>query len=278
MSTDILVPTFVNALKRRSFFSGWNTALGGPGSGPARVGLLLPDDSAGHYVGGLFKASLKAAGQQVVKEFYYPPMGSGSQAQSEVLAFSSAKVTHVLKLPPVELEVALFQRQAENQHYRPRYGYTVFDLPLTVEENPVVAAPVQQIGSLGIGWSPLNDVNAGHDVGDMPGGKRCFAALAAGGQVFDAGSRRAKFAGSLACDAVYLLRDAMVAAKGLTGDDLLRGVQLAGKRFAAASTFGSVLSAADHGVPGYYRDSAYSSGCSCFTYVSGNHAFSARGQ
>ncbi|MDP9164470.1 MAG: ABC transporter substrate-binding protein [Actinomycetota bacterium] len=274
LSTDILIPAMVSALKRQNFFSGWDTTLGAPSSAPAKVGLLLPDDAPGHYVGGLLKAELKRVGAQVATEYYYPPAGSGNDSQSEVLAFTSAKVTHVLDLPPVELEVALFQRQAENQHYRPRYGLTSFDLPLTVEENSAVAPPAQQIGSVGIGWQPLSDTSAGKDAGDMPGGKRCFDALKAGGQTFNSSSRRAAFAGALSCDALYLLRDAMVAAKGLTGPDLLKAMRVAGPKFAPAATFGSVLSDQNHGVPGYYRDLQYQSACSCFSYQGANRPFS----
>jgi len=274
LSTDLLIPPFVSALSRQGFFSGWDTTLGGPASTPAKVGLLLPDDASGHYVGGLLKAQLKASGQQVASEFYYPPSGSGSQSQAEVLNFASAKVTHVLDLPPVELEVALFQRQAEDQHYRPRYGITSFDLPLTVEENSAVAPPVQQIGSIGIGWQPLNDTSTPKDVGDMPGGKRCFAALKAGGQTFNGSTRRAAFAGALVCDAFYLLRDAMVGGKGFTGADILQAMPTVGPTFTPAGTFGSVLSGNDHGVPGYYRDLQYQAACSCFAYLGGNRPLS----
>ncbi len=266
VSTDVLVPTFVAALKRQGFFTGWNTTLGAPGNAPVKVGLLLPDDSSGRYVGTLFKAQLRAAGQQPPAEFYYPPEGSGAQSSSEVLSFKSAGVTHVLDLPPVELEIGLFQKQAETQHYRPRYGYTGFDLPLTVEENPAVAPVAQQVGSLGIGWQPLNDVNASKDIGEMPGGKRCFAALQAGGQKFSTSQRRAKFIAAIACDSIYLLQEAMVRAKGFTGDQILSALPVVGPRFWSASTFASVLTARDHGLPGFYRDSHYDTACSCFTY------------
>ncbi|MCU1602518.1 MAG: hypothetical protein JWO22_3227 [Frankiales bacterium] len=268
VSSDVLVPTLVSALKRQGFFSGWNTTLGAAASTPAKVGLLLPDDPAGHYINALFRAQLRKAGVQVASDYYYPSAGSGGQSQSEVLRFKSAGVTHVLNLPPVELEIALFQRQAENQHYRPRYGYSPFDLPLTVEENPTIAPPAQQVGSMGIGWQPLNDVNASKDVGDMPGGARCFAAMKAGNQTFGPSARRAKFAAALTCDALYLLRDAWVQAKSFTGDAILSALPVVGPRFTSASTFASVLSAQDHGVPGYYRDSHYDTGCQCFTYSS----------
>ena len=209
----------------------------------------------------------------MAKEYYYAPAGSGNQSQAEVLAFTSAKVTHILDLPPVELEIALFQRQAETQRYRPRYGISSFDLPLTVEENSTIAAPAQQVGSMGIGWQPLNDTDAARDIGLMPGGKRCFAALQKGGQTFNGSKRRAAFIGALSCDAFYLLRDAIVQGKGFTGADLLAAMPAVGPRFAPAGTFASVLSSADHGVPGYYRDLQYQKACSCFAYQGGNHPF-----
>jgi hypothetical protein len=274
LSTDTLIPAMVSALKRQNFFSGWDTTIGAPSkTAPTLVGLLLPDDTAGHYVAGLFKEQLKRVGIKWGSEYYYDPMGSGKQNQSEVLQFAQDKVTHVLDLPPVELEIGLFQRQAENQHYRPRYGISSFDLPLTVQENSAIVPPAQQVGSMGIGWQPLNDTDAARDAGYMPGGKRCFSVLKAAGQEFDSSSRRGAFAGALICDAWYLLRDAMLKGNGFTGADLLRAMPIAGPQFTPAATFRSVLSGQNHGVPGYYRDLQYDAGCSCFKYVGTNHPF-----
>ncbi|MCU1596017.1 MAG: hypothetical protein JWO12_3409, partial [Frankiales bacterium] len=273
LSTDVLVPTLVSSLKRQGFFSGWDTKRGAPGIGKAKVGLLLPDDAAGRYVGGVFKKQLAGIGEAVAKEYYYPPEGGGNQGQAEVLAFTSAGVTHVLDLPPVELEVALFQRVAETQGYRPRYGITSFDLPLTVEENPTIASPAQQAGSMGIGWQPFNDTNASKDAGLMPGGRRCFAALKAGGQTFSSSARRAALVATQACDGLYLLRDAIVGGQGFTGADILRAMPTIGPRFTPAATFGSVLSGKDRGVPGFFRDLTYDTGCSCFGYKGANRRF-----
>jgi hypothetical protein len=41
---------------------------------------------------------------------------------------------------------------------------------------------------------------------------------------------------------------------------------LAGPKLLTAGTFGSTLSASNHGVPGYYRDLRYDQSCACFTY------------
>ncbi|MCU1594696.1 MAG: hypothetical protein JWO12_2088 [Frankiales bacterium] len=274
LSTDILVPTFVAALNREKYFTGWDTTAGGPGKAAVRVGLLLEDSPAGRHVDALFRASLQKIGVTVATDFYYDPAGTGQKSQSEVLQFSAAKVTHVLDLPPVAAELYLFQNSAEQQHYRPRYGFTSFNLPLGTEENAAQAPPVQQVGSIGIGWQPFNDANASHDPGALPGTKRCFSALSKGGQTFNSSSRRAALIATQLCDSLYLLRDAIVAGRGFSGADLLRAMPVAGSRLATAATFNSGLVNDNHGVPGSYRGQQYQTACSCFTYTGGNHPFS----
>ena len=277
LSTDLVVPSFVAALNRQTFFTGWNTTVGAAGTAPVRVGILLPDTAAGHHVDQLLRANLKGIGVTVAADFFYDPSGAGSKSQAEVLKFTSAKVTHVLDLPPIAAEVYLFQGAAEQQRYRPRYGFTSFNLPLSTEENSSIAPAAQQIGSMGIGWQPYNDTNASHDYGPLPGSKRCFAALAAGQQKFNGSSRRAALIAVQFCDALYLLRDAIVAGHGFTGADILRSMPIAGPKLLSALTFQSTLSSTNHGLPGYYVDQEYRKDCSCFVYVGGKHPFSRTG-
>jgi hypothetical protein len=273
LSTDILVPTFVAGLKRQGFFTGWDVRTSTQSSAPVRVGLLLPDSPQGRHVQKLMAASLKQAGVTLATTFFYDPVGLGQKSQAEVLQFSSANVTHVLDLPPVAAEVWLFQGAAEQQQYRPRYGFTSFNLPLAMTENSGIVPPRQQIGSMGIGWQPYNDVNAAKDPGPVPGRKRCLDALSKGGQTFSSSQRRQALIGVQLCDSLYVLRDALVAGRGLDGSAFLNGMPLAGPKFATAGTFGSTLSRSNHGVPGFYRDQQYQTACSCFVYTGGNHPF-----
>ncbi|MCW2544976.1 MAG: hypothetical protein JWM40_2528 [Frankiales bacterium] len=274
LSTDILVPSMVGGLKRAGYFSGWNVLNGGSSKDPVRVGLLLPDTPQGHHVATVFAAQLKKAGITLASTFFYAAAGLGNKSQSEVLQFETAKVTHVLDLPPVAAEMYFFETAAEQQQYRPRYGFTSFNLPLGTEENPTLAPQRQQVGSMGIGWQPYNDVNAAHDPGGVPGQRRCLSAMSKGGQSFGSGARRAAFIAVQLCDAFYVLREAMVASHGFTGADLLRGMPLLGTRFLTAGTFSSALSQTNQAVPGYYRDMLYRTDCSCFAYSGGNHLFS----
>jgi hypothetical protein len=274
LSADILVPSMVSGLKRAGFFSGWNVLNGGSSSDPVRVGLLLPDTPQGHHVAVVFAAQLKKAGITLASTFFYAAAGLGNKSQSEVLQFETAKVTHVLDLPPVAAEMYFFETAAEQQQYRPRYGFTSFNLPLGTEENPTLAPKRQQVGSMGIGWQPYNDVNVSHDPGAVPGQKRCLSAMSKGDQSFASSARRAAFIAVQLCDAFYVLRDAMVASHGFTGADLLRGMPLLGTKFLTAGTFSSALSTTNQAIPGYYRDMAYRTDCSCFAYAGGNHPFS----
>ena len=273
LSTDRLVPAFVTSLKGQGFFRGWDTLAGAASQAPAKAGLLLPDTAQGHHVDAVMTRSLTRAGVPVASRFFYDASGLGSKSQSEVLQFKSAGVTHVLDLPPVAAEVWLFQQSAEQQHYRPRYGFTSFDLPLSMMENANIAPPVQQVGSMGIGWQPYNDVDAQRDPGPVPGAKRCLSALAKGRQVFTSTQRRGALIAVQLCDALYLLRDALAAGRGLSPSALTAGMPLAGPRFATAGTFRSALTSDDHGVPGYFRAMHYDAGCSCFAYSGGDQRF-----
>jgi hypothetical protein len=273
LSTDSLIPTFIGALHRQKFFTGWDTVNGRAGAAPVKVGILLLDTPQGRHVGGLMLAALKGLSIAVADPYYYDASGLGTASQSEVLQLQSAQVTHVLDLPPIAAEIWFFQGAAERQRYRPRYGFTSFNLPLSVEENAGLVPPRQQVGSMGIGWQPFNDTNATHDAGPMPGSARCLGAMRRGGQTFSSSARRAALIATQICDAIYLIKEAAVAGKGLDGAALLAGMPLAGPRLATAGTFQSVLTTQNHGVPGYYRDQQYQAACSCFVYVGPKHPF-----
>lgn len=273
LSTDILIPAFLAALNQQGFFRGWDTLDGTSGPAPTKVGILEPDTPEGQHVAALFTAQLKEISVPVASEFFYNSSGDSGDSANEVLQFKAAGVTHVLDLPPVESEVLFFQLAADQQHYRPRYGITSFDLPLSVQQNSQIVPPDQQIGSMGIGWQPYNDVDATRDPGALPGSSRCLNALSRGGQTFNSSQRRAASIAVQFCDAIYLLQEAAVAGKGLSASAILDGMALTGDHLGTAGTFGSDLSSQNHGVPGYYRDLQYQSGCSCFAYVGSNHPF-----
>jgi hypothetical protein len=272
MSTNILIPTFIDALKREGYFSGWNTGSGKPSTLPAKIGIVMQDDPQGHYVYNLMVTALKANGLSVAAKYFYSS-NSHTDGSSEVLQFKAAGVTHVLNLPPVEADMGLFEENAQQQGYHPRYALSSFNLPASLETNASLAPPKQQVGSIGIGWQSLDDTDAAHDPGPNPGDKRCMSALGKGGITFDSSHRRAKFVAQAICDALYLLHDASIAGKGLTASALFTGMPIAGNGFASAVTFGGALSKTNQGLPGFYRDEAYDESCSCFKYSGPNRLF-----
>jgi hypothetical protein len=273
LETESLVPTFLDALQRQSFFTGWDTTLGRPGTAPVKVGILLPDDRTGHAVFTLMQRRLNKLGRKADASFFYGSTASGSGTQSAVLQFKAAGITHILDLPPIESDIGLFQGNSEQQHYRPRHAFTSFNIPLSIEENAALAPPVQQIGSIGIGFQPGNDTDAAHSPGPTAGFARCIQVMSRGGQTFSSSKRHAQTVALAVCDAYYLLRDAAKAGGGFTAAALLAGMPLAGSRTPAAGTFGSGISRTSHGFPGFYRDEHYDSVCSCFVYTGGNRPF-----
>jgi hypothetical protein len=274
LSTDVLVPSLVASLSRQRFFTGWDVLNGSAGSAPVKVGALLPDTAQGRRVGSLLTAALKRQRLKLDSVFHYNPAGLGTDSQAEVLQMKSAGVTHILTMPPIAAEIWFFQGASEQQRYRPRYGFTSFNLPLSVEENASLAPARQQIGSMGIGWQPYNDTNATHDPGPTPGSKKCLAALAAGNQRFTSSQRRGALIAHQLCDALYLLRDAVREGKGFSGPALINGMPPAGTKLRTAGTFAGGLTPNDRGLPGAYRDQQYQAACSCFVYTGPVQRFS----
>lgn len=273
LSTDVLVPSLVTSLSRQRFFAGWDVLNGAAGAAPVKVGALLPDTTQGRHVASLLTGALKRQGRKLDSVFHYNPAGLGTDSQAEVLQMKSAQITHILTLPPIAAEIWFFQGASEQQRYRPRYGFTSFNLPLSVEENASLAPARQQIGSMGIGWQPYNDTNAGHDPGPTPGSKKCLSVLAAGNQRFTSSQRRGALIAHQLCDAFYLLRDAVLEGKGFSGSHLIAGMPNAGTRLRTAGTFAGGLTTNDHGLPGAYRDQQYQAACSCFVYSGPVHRF-----
>jgi hypothetical protein len=190
-----------------------------------------------------------------------------------VLQLKSANVTHVLTLPPVAAEIWLFQSAAEQQHYRPRYGFTSFNLPLSVEEN----ASIVPHSSRSAAWASAGSPTTTRTPHTIPvryrGASDAWPHWLRG----TSGSTAVIVGGALIavqlCDALYLLRDALSEGKGFTASHLLAGMPIAGQKLTTAGTFAGGLTSTDHGLPGAYRDQQYQTACSCFTYSGPTHCF-----
>ncbi|HWC36209.1 MAG TPA: hypothetical protein VG650_15490 [Mycobacteriales bacterium] len=258
-----LAPTLVSRLKANGYFSGWNTATGAPGDVPVKVGIIAKNDPTGTRAAALLAGALARAGYPPAAQFNYTVSSSGtsSNLSSAVLQFRSRGITHVFS---TDNGYGQFLQQADSQHYYPRSAMTTFDTPALLRTN--VSKKVL-IGAMGIGSDPSLDVDFGQDPGYITSAEKSCLAEQQKSQSYK-GLRFALAIGLEYCDAFRLIKAAALAAGGLTGPQMVQGLQLAGPHFIPAITFTSGLKTNDFALPGAARDLAFESKCGCFAYTS----------
>jgi ABC-type branched-subunit amino acid transport system substrate-binding protein len=259
-----LAPVLVTRLKANGYFRGWNTTTAAPGSAPVKVGIIAKNDPTGSRAAQLLAGSLARAGYPPAAQFNYTVSSSGtsSNLSSAVLQFRSRGITHVFS---TDNGYGQFLQQAESQKYYPRSAITTFDTPALLRTN--VSKKVLT-GALGLGSDPTIDVDFAQDPPGYisPAEKSCLEQQ----QKYQSynGLRFALAVALEYCDAFRLIKAAALAAGGLTGPDMVRGMQLAGPRFVPAMTFVSGMHTNNFAVPGAGRDLAFLASCGCFAYTS----------
>jgi hypothetical protein len=226
-----LVPTLVSRLAAQSYFSGWDTAAGAPSAVPAKVGVLYADADPGYLQ--LAKSALSRAGHPAADSFGYKSDLStlGSQMQSAVLQFRQHGVTHVL----IEESdgVLFFLPAAENQSYRPRYGFTSLNGAKALADTQTVPAR-QFVGMRGIGWAPAIDV--GNTKTESVAAAACRRVMKDAG--IDTADSTAFFYMAVECDAFLLLKAGLERQQSFTPIGLRQGMEALGTQFPAAAVIG----------------------------------------
>lgn len=254
------VPTWIDRLNAMGYFTGWDTATGGAGPAPVKVGVPYTDDDSGRRYFDVVKKALASIGRKADDSFAFNADTSAlAQIPQVVLRFRSNGITHVL-LPA---SAYLVTPVAERQGYRPRYGMTTIDglSSLTLTTSPAA----QLHGVLGVGWFPASDVDAAHDPGDVsPNETRCKKDMADAGQATT--DRLTLTVQLINCDLFFMLADSLTRAGEISPTALQQGAASLGTSFLSAFTF------AEHFGPGRYdgaaaaRDLGYDDGCACFRY------------
>jgi hypothetical protein len=242
--------TYVQALLRQGFLAK-----------SSKVGLLWFDfaDFQDAKDRGLVPA-LQQGGLALTSDYRATYRGSASdlgsiasQMQNAVLKFRSEGVDRVLTL--------------ENQGYRPKYGLATWSDAEFLRANGSAA---QLAGSTGIGWMPGYDLAVRQLPVDEPK-RRCLAAMkAAGAPALQA--QTDTLIQLRACAEVFfaerLLNTAAdLSPRGLTAAAAALGEQPSyvgfAERFSGSKLWGASA----------YRDLAYDSSCSCFSYRGPNRPF-----
>ncbi len=264
-SMDRHARVWINRLKAQEYFAGgWDINAGVPGKEPTRVGILSTRQFYGEEFRSIIRRELDRVGIPVAAEFELSEM---SEAQSAVLRFRQANVTHVIT--GVTGTAALFMTTAESQNYRPRYALQSNMNPELLLRN----VPRHQLtGSIGVGNAPSLDVNNAQDPGPISNAEaQCRHIMENAGQnTRDRGAWRLMVS---KCDGWRLLADA-VDRGSLSSTQLHEGVQSM-KRMDSAMTFKIEFVQGRYSGGSAVRDLVFESSCgnsACFSYAdSHNH-------
>jgi hypothetical protein len=269
----------VTSLVRQHYFSGWNTALGKPGPGKSKVGVISWDDS--DYRPGLNHTLLPAlaqAGHPVaaadVQRIFAPNSTAQDsiaeqQIQTAVLHSRQDGVTHVIADDTTGGMVLLFLEAAKSQHWYPRLGMNSSSGVEAFFEGHELGQD-QLNGALGLGWDPSIDLSASMSAHyETSATGHCFQVMKQRtGQTYDS-TNAASIALSY-CDELYLIRDAIEAIHGpITRTAFRQAIEALGTRFITATTPGTLLGpGVHHGAVNTAYDMQWDPNCPCVRYVS----------
>jgi hypothetical protein len=253
-----LAQLFVQSLVANAFMAKWDTTNGGPGLEPVKLGLIHADTPDQNNLYAAYTRELAKYGWKFTDTVTYSGSASDALAatQGAVLKMKADGITHVFGAS------AFFLRDAESQHYRPRYAY----LP-GLGALGTANSPAEQLrGAQTVGWAPMQDVNAPQDPGALSGAARCNAVMRAAG-LTSANRQDIKLMYAV-CDAVYSFQSALAAGQQASVPGLRRGYEALGTSFKTALTFAGVFGPGRHYGVSSVRDMAYDSECSCLKYTS----------
>lgn len=155
-----------------------------------------------------------------------------------------------------------FMPEAESQGYRPRYGLQSLNVPVNLEAN----VPSEQLrGSVGVGWSPTEDVDFAQDPGPTDGMKLCMDIYKDAGFTFD--DRISHTVAISYCDSLLFLKAALDRADTFDAPGLRAGVERLDTSFSSPFTFATGFGPSRHDGARVGRRLAFDNGCACYRYL-----------
>jgi hypothetical protein len=185
-----------------------------------------------------------------------------AEISNAIVRFRAAGVTHLLIVENAAVLSFFFTQQAEAAGFRPRYGLSTYNTPSTLANQ---APPEQLHGSIGVGWSPPNDVFEGQHPGGNPTWQACTDVFAAAGLLSEYQAQGYYLQAH--CDSVLLLREAFGRAADLTPQALRAAVDGLGSAYTSPMAFRTVLGPGRHDGGAAWRLFAYDEACACFAYT-----------
>jgi ABC-type branched-subunit amino acid transport system substrate-binding protein len=228
----------------------------------AVIGVLRYDEPHhARFVRQIIEPRLRAAGFRIREDIgiQRPPStasagDTAAQANSAVLRFRSAQVTHVILVPTGGVLPFIFMPLADSQGYVPVYALNSLDIPNFVAPN----VPARQLrGSRGLGWLPPSDLSTDRIPRNLPTLERC--AKVTGARDDDV----VRF-----CDGLYLLKAAFDRGAPATAGGIRSALEAVGTSYVSPwATMGTRFAPGRHDGAAAARTLAFDEGCRCFSYT-----------
>jgi hypothetical protein len=256
---DRFAAPYVQALQGAGFF----------GSG-ARVGIMHWSDSEFDVATSALRDQLSRAGVKVAADGNVPFVRSAADAGSAVsrvasiiVRFRLAGVNRVVSVDQSGALMTIFMLAAEAQGYRPLYGLSTLNAPMSLLAS---VNPRQLRGAVGIGWMPLVDVPAGPDDDIPPVRAQCAAIYRRAGIAVGDRSPYGQFSAYSFCDSLMILRRVLAHRRSTSQAAMRAGLESLGSGYTSALDFASRLDASRHDGAAGYRVLRFDGGCTCFRY------------
>jgi len=216
------------------------------------------------FVPALAKYGLKVDQTQYIRDAQAASDISGYTADisSAVLKFRSSGIDRVVFLDSGSYAATVFSQTAEQQHYRPRYGFSSLNSIVGLQGSNSTAPQQQLAGAQGVSWETQADGLAKTPTSSA---KQCLAILKKGGVVpTDAGTEASYLK---TCQTFFLFKAAAdVAGTDLNRDTFINAIERLGSTYVATNTWDGMthFGAGDRSGVSVYRPFDYHSNCSCF--------------
>lgn len=238
----------------------------------AKLGILRtidPNDAEGVRNG--MRPALAALGLKVTDEIAIDQSAAATgtaQIANAVLRLRSDGVTHIVF---AQGSAYVFAIAAQQQGYYPFMGIESRQSPALVMQTTNSSQSLSKVW--GIGYQPIQDVDASRDPGPVSSRQTLCKKLLDGGQQGWGSNRTAMGTALYICDELFFLDDVFSKASDLSRQSFLDGVAGLGTKYLSALTFSTRFSSSQHDGASSWRPLRFSSDCKCFSYVGSARPF-----
>lgn len=221
------------------------------------------------FVPTLAKFGLNVAQTHFIRDAQAASEISGYTADisSAVLKFQSSGIDRVVFFDTGSYAALVFSQTAEQQQYRPRYGFTSLNSIVALQGDGSAAPQAQMVGAQGVSWETNAD---GLTKARTRSAQQCDAILKDAGIGATDVSTEASYLKT--CQTFFLFKAAAdIAGRNLNRDTFIGSAERLGSTFVSTNTWNGMtrFGVNEHSGVSVFRPFIYREDCSCFVVSGG---------